>query len=273
MSSRIAARSVTRWPGANPVRCIYIASSLKAGTGPNVMPGDALLVMACYPSAGESPTFYGNLSSFSLEGMAPLIPDQFITFFAASLPADGALIGLLFVAITIEPEQVFGGKDQERELAASGAFTSLVNAFMISLIALVPDINIGWGVIFIAGFSLLNVIIHTADKLRRGQRTFSRSLFYTISALLLYGLEIYYSIQLIQQPRKSLDALYSLIVVLIVTYAVALTRAWTLLGGENHSLTRILVDGIKGRYSRTPTTAPNKPNKPNKPNEKSIPPV
>jgi hypothetical protein len=46
-----------------------------------------------------------------------------MTFFAASLAADGALIGLLFVAIAIEPERTFGKEAaQERELAASLAF-------------------------------------------------------------------------------------------------------------------------------------------------------
>jgi hypothetical protein len=199
-----------------------------------------------------------------------MIPGQFITFFAASLTADGALIGLLFVAIAIEPDQIFQGKNQERELAASGAFTSLVNAFMISLLALIPDINVGWGIIFVAGFSLLNIMIHTADKLRRGQRTFGRSLFYTISALLLYGLEIFYSIQLIVQPRNNLDALYTLIFVLVATYAVALTRAWTLLGGENRSLSRILTDAIRRRSSQAPAA---KPGASNKPDQKSLPPV
>lgn len=199
-----------------------------------------------------------------------MIPDQFVTFFAASLTADGALIGLLFVAIAIEPDQIFQGKNQERELAASGAFTSLVNAFMISLIALIPDINIGWGVIIIAGVSLLNIMIHTADKLRRGQRTFVRSLLYTLSALVLYGLEILYSIRLIQQPRNNLDALYTLIAVLVATYAVALTRAWTLLGGENRSLIRILTDAIRSRFSRA---SPATPGASNKPGQKSLPPV
>lgn len=199
-----------------------------------------------------------------------MIPSEFMTFFAASLAADGALIGLLFVAIAIEPERTFGkAAAQERELAASGAFISLVNAFLVSMIALIPDLKIGWGVICVAGVSLLNVMIHAADKLRRGQRTFSRSLIYTVSALLLYGLEIFYSVQLIQQPHN-LDALYTLIVVLVVTYAVALTRAWTLLSGENRSLRIMLMDLIKGRNSRTPTTAVAEPAESE---EKSIPPV
>jgi len=202
-----------------------------------------------------------------VERTIPLIPQVFTTFFAASLTADGALIGLLFVAIAIEPERTFGkAAAQERELAASGAFTSLVNAFLVSMIALIPDINIGWGVICVAGLSLINIIIHAADKLRRGQRTFNRSLVYTISALLLYGLEIFYSVQLILRPHN-LDAVYTLIIVLIVTYAVALTRAWTLLSGENRSLRATLINAIKGRSSRAPGTAPAESQ------EKSVPPV
>lgn len=200
-----------------------------------------------------------------------MVPQEFIAFFAASLTADGALIGLLFVAIAIEPERTFGDAAiQERELAASGAFTSLVNAFLVSMIALIPDLNIGWGVIFIAGVSLLNIMIHAADKLRRGQRTFVRSLLYTLSALVLYGLEILYGARIIQQPRNNLDALYTLIAVLVATYAVALTRAWTLLGGENRSLIRILTDAIRSRFSRA---SPATPGASNKPGQKSLPPV
>ena len=203
-----------------------------------------------------------------------MIPSEFMTFFAASLAADGALIGLLFVAIAIKPERTFGeAAAQERELAASGAFTSLVNAFMISLIALIPDINVGWGIIFIAGFSLFNILVHSADKLRRGQRTFSRSLFYTISALLLYGLEIFYSIRLIQQPHDNLDAIYTLVFVLVATYAVALTRAWTLLGGEYRSFRVMLTEAIKGRSSRAPTKTPADSAESAKSEEKSVPPV
>ena len=202
-----------------------------------------------------------------------MIPADFMTFFAASLTADGALIGLLFVAIAIEPERTFGkAAAQERELAASGAFTSLVNAFLVSMIALIPDLNIGWGVIFVAGVSLLNIMIHAADKLRRGQRSFNRSLVYTISALVLYGLEIFYSVQLILRPHD-LNAVYTLIVVLVVTYGVALTRAWTLLSGENRSLRVIVIDAIKGRSSRAPSTATAESHRSLESEEKSIPPV
>lgn len=183
-----------------------------------------------------------------------MIPPEFLTFFAASLTADGALIGLLFVAIAIEPERTFGdAAHQERELAANGAFSALVNAFLISMIALIPRINVGWAVIIIAGLSLPSVIIHAIDKLRRGQQAFNRSMLYTASALLLYGLEIFFGIQLLQQPHNT-DSLYSLIIVLVAEYGVALARAWTLLGAERRTLVSILADAIRGRRAHNQPT-------------------
>src|SRR5574337_842774 len=93
-----------------------------------------------------------------------MVPDRFLTFFAASLTADGALIGLLFVAIAIEPKDIFGASP-ERELAANGAFTSLVNAFLISMLALVPGVTFGWAAIIVAGLSLVSTILHSLDGL------------------------------------------------------------------------------------------------------------
>lgn len=172
-----------------------------------------------------------------------MIPEAFITFFAASLTADGALIGLLFVAIAIEPKDIFGATP-ERALAANGAFTSLVNAFLISMLALVPGVNIGWATMIVAVLALLNTVIHTLDKLRRSQHAYSRSLAFTLGALILYGGEIFYGLQIVLQPSQSLSGLYALIYVLVAIYGVALTRAWSLLGGEDRSFRRLLVDAL-----------------------------
>jgi hypothetical protein len=197
----------------------------------------------------------GHLGDFRWKGLCPVIPQDFLTFFAASLTADGALIGLLFVAIAIEPTQTFGeSADPERELAANGAFIGLVNAFLISMLALIPNVKIGWAVVVIAGLSLLNTVVHASVKLRRGAQRYTRSLVYTIGGLLVYGLEILYSIQLIQRP-DSKDALYSLIFVLVAEYGVALARAWTLLGAERRSLFRLAADALRKRLSGSAATA------------------
>jgi hypothetical protein len=196
-----------------------------------------------------------------------VIPQDFLAFFAASVTADGALIGLLFVAISIEPQHTFGNDAElEHQLAANNAFSGLFNAFLVSMLALIPRLHIGWGIIVIALLSLANASVHTFDKLRRGQPAFGRSLTYTIGGLAIYCLEIVYSIQLIQRPGDT-GAVYGLIFVLVTQYGFALVRSWTLLGAtERRSILFVLIDFIRRRRARTQATA-------NHSKHPSIPPV
>jgi hypothetical protein len=58
-------------------------------------------------------------------------------FFVASVGAAAALIGLLFVAISLEPEKVFGERaEAARAGRAIGSFTALANIFFVSLAGL-----------------------------------------------------------------------------------------------------------------------------------------
>src|SRR5574340_214524 len=154
-----------------------------------------------------------------------MVPDRFLTFFAASLTADGALM-------------------------------SLVNAFLISMLALVPGVPFGWAAIIVAGLSLVSTILHTLDRWRRDQRAFDGSLVHSAAALLLYGLEMFFGIQMVLQPSRSLDGLYPLIYVLVAIYGVALGRAWSLLGGEDRSFRRILIRLVQRKAALPPAPPP-----------------
>ncbi len=68
-----------------------------------------------------------------------MVPPEFANFFIASASAGGALVGLLFVAVSIAPEQIVAAQAPiERQAVATSAFTALMNAFFISLFALIP---------------------------------------------------------------------------------------------------------------------------------------
>ena len=75
-----------------------------------------------------------------------MVPASFETFFLATAGAGGALIGLLFVAISIHPQRTFG------KLAARGiSDQQLAEATLLDVTqrlchfgcALIPDINVG----------------------------------------------------------------------------------------------------------------------------------
>src|SRR4029079_4481800 len=86
-----------------------------------------------------------------------MIPTEFANFFLATAGAGAALIGLLCVAISINPERTFGREARSgRQQVASGAFTALVNAFFISTGALIPHTQVAYLTLIMGGIGLLN---------------------------------------------------------------------------------------------------------------------
>jgi hypothetical protein len=59
-----------------------------------------------------------------------MVPQVFHDYFVASTGAGAALLGLLFVAVSIAPERtVMSTAPVERQAAATSAYTALLNAF------------------------------------------------------------------------------------------------------------------------------------------------
>ena len=74
-------------------------------------------------------------------------PESFETFFLASAGTGGAFVGLLFVAISIGPQRTFGDlavMGALRQHLAEATFLTLANGFVVSSLALIPGVNVGW---------------------------------------------------------------------------------------------------------------------------------
>lgn len=178
-----------------------------------------------------------------------MTPDIFANYFLASAGAGGALIGLLFVAVSIHPEYTLGGDAHPvRRGVASGAFTALTNAFFVSMSALIPLTNVG-GIAVVVG--VLDVIITLQlglDLLRRANSVRAKSgrwgAVARVSATLvvsaaLYGYEAAIGVDLLLHPRD-MGLTLSLAELLLGVYAVGLARAWELLGGPGGMIARLL---------------------------------
>ncbi|HEY0215808.1 MAG TPA: hypothetical protein VGC57_05400 [Cellulomonas sp.] len=157
-----------------------------------------------------------------------MVPDSFTSYFTGSATAAGSLIGLLFVAIALRPESVFGPKATlSGQSLAGSAFTALVNAFFVSLIALIPGENIGTGVIVLAGLSLLSTV-----RLHRKLRGKSGHLWLAFLSVAAFGLQAVVGVQLLfANHTRGLVA--DLAYIIIAGFAVALGRAWALVQGEH----------------------------------------
>jgi hypothetical protein len=172
------------------------------------------------------------------EGVHLVIPPAFANFFIASTSAGAALVGLLFVAVSLAPEQIVTRRaPQERQAVAGSAFTALINAFFISLAALIPNVNFGLVVVPISGFCLVIRLIQAWPLLRqrKGWLSFLRRAFLVVLSIGLYGLELLNGYQLLMAPSQ-VGIVYGLVSCLIGAFAVGLVRAWELLGAQRYGL-------------------------------------
>lgn len=183
----------------------------------------------------------GNLpiSADSREGVHLVVPPDFLSFFIASTSAAAALVGLLFVAVALAPEQnVTRRAPVERQAVAGSAFTALANAFLISLTGLIPRVNFGAFIVPISSISLVTSLIQAWALLRLHKgwlSTFRRASLVCLS-LALYGTELWNGTGLLTRPTQ-IGFVYGMLFVLLAVIAFGLARAWELLGARRYSIT------------------------------------
>jgi hypothetical protein len=167
-----------------------------------------------------------------------MVPPQFVNFFIASASAGAALVGLLFVAVSIAPEHIVqANAPVERQAMAASSFTALLNAFFISFGALLPE-NVGYITLVMSFAGLTNSFYLTRNLLkdRPGWQSVVRRIYLILVSYIVYGFEVYYAILLIKEPPGNPDSFYGLTALLIAVYGIALLRAWQLLGARRYGL-------------------------------------
>jgi hypothetical protein len=163
-----------------------------------------------------------------------MIPAAFSNFLVASTQASAALIGLLFVSVSIAPERVFGRQAEAgRQALALSAFTALANVFFVSFSGLIPNLSFGVFVV-VAGTVAASQTLALLSLLPswRRDRTLLRSLgLFAVSAA-IYGYEIATGVRLIFTSTDT-GALTGLLGLLLGGYSIGLARAWELLGAPH----------------------------------------
>jgi len=156
-----------------------------------------------------------------------MVPGVYDTYLAAMATAAAALIGLLFVAVSVRDDTIFGPNAVPGgEALAITAFTGLVNSFVVSLLGLIPKTNIGEPAVIMAVIGIIAIV-----RLQRRLHT-ARNLLVLAITLLAYAAQLGFGVLLLVDPHDS-GQLINLSFIVFVTLIVSLQRAWSLLKGKH----------------------------------------
>lgn len=125
----------------------------------------------------------------------------------------GALIGLLFVAISVAQERLTSDNaDPVHQVRASAALTAFTNA----------------GLLFIAG-SLISLL-----RERRAHRAALRDATFLVGQLVIFTLQLLYGLQLVAHGHDT-GAAQAIAVLVVACFLLGISRSWELVGGPSFS--------------------------------------
>jgi hypothetical protein len=178
-----------------------------------------------------------------------VVPESIHDFFIASASVAGALIGLLFVAISVSADRLAEAKEgtQIHRIRASAALTAFLNALVVSLFALIPGHKIGPASVAVAvvGFLFVVAALLSLVRLRQARlRTLREAVF-------LAGLVVTFVVQFIQGIDLSLHpadsgAVNTIAILVALNFLAGIDRAWELIGGPQFGFGHEVVALLRG---------------------------
>jgi len=188
-----------------------------------------------------------------------MTPDSLHDFFTASAGVAGALIGLLFVAISVAGDRLAAtAETQVNRIRAQAALTTFLNSLVVSLFALVSARWLG-GAALVTAIIGLTFVAGSLLSLLRLHRRWSdlRDAAFLLALLGVLVREIIGGRSLQAHPGDA-SALQSIAVLVVLCFVIGIARAWELIGappsiGVGHE-TALLVRRVVRRVSESGRT-------------------
>jgi hypothetical protein len=171
----------------------------------------------------------------------PVVPADFHDFFVASAGVAGALIGLLFVAISVAAGRLAHpeASGQLHRIRALAALTSFTNALSVSLFALLPGEKIGVTALVVAviGLAFVTASLLSLIRLRQVRWSTVRDGFFLVSLAATFIYQFIAGLSVANQPGDS-GSVDAIAILVIVSFIIGISRAWELIGGPSIGIAR-----------------------------------
>ena len=181
-----------------------------------------------------------------------MVPEDIRDFFVASAGVAGALIGLLFVAISVSSERLSREERaaQVHRIRALAAFTAFTNALAVSLFALIPGHKIGPTSISVsaAGLVFVAAAILSLIRLRLVQWAIIGDTVYLVGLAVIFVFQFIEGLGVDSDPGNSSDV-DTIAILVVCCFLVGIARAWQLIGGPSIPITREVTKLVQDRHS------------------------
>jgi hypothetical protein len=165
-------------------------------------------------------------------------------FFLGSAGVAGALIGLLFVAISVSGERLARAEAvaQTLRIRANAALTGFINALVVSLFALIPDGGIGTTslVVAIIGLTFVAAALLSLIRVRRLRWATWRDVLFLVGQAVVFVVQLILGIDLMGNSDNP-GAANGIAILVVVCFVIGISRAWELIGGPSVGLTHEVV--------------------------------
>jgi hypothetical protein len=173
-----------------------------------------------------------------------MVPADIHDFFLASAGVAGALIGLLFVAISVSAGRLATTEvsGQLHRIRAYAALTGFLNALTVSLFALVPGEKIGLAATIVAILGLLFIVASLLSlvRVRYARWPTARDAAFLAGLGATFVLQLMSGIDVVYHPGD-FGTVNNLAILVIVCFFIGIARAWELIGGPSIGIAHEMV--------------------------------